>query len=93
MDGGGRLIKDLKARGGSTTRRDLTTEFAHAACPAVKGRNRRPTNPLLYQLAGGGVSGGGSYGQSDNGSTRRSRTDYCTISATVLHLLGIDQEK
>lgn len=90
------LIQDLKARGLLEDTIVLwTTEFGRMPCgQGAKGRDH---NPFAFTnwLAGGGVKGGVSYGESDEWSYRPA-TDptYCyDVHATILHLLGIDHEK
>ena len=62
-------------------------------------RKGRDHNPFVFTnwLAGGGVHGGVSYGESDPWSYKPAEPDkptYCyDIHATVLNLLGIDHEK
>lgn len=90
------LIKDLKARGLLEDTIVLwTTEFGRMPCgQGAKGRDH---NPFAFTnwLAGGGIKGGISYGESDEWSYKVSKDPtYCyDIHATILHLLGIDHEK
>jgi hypothetical protein len=90
------LIQDLKARGLLDDTVVLwTTEFGRMPCgQGAKGRDH---NPFAFTnwLAGGGIQGGVSYGESDEWSYKVA-TDpaYCyDIHATVLHLLGIDHTR
>jgi hypothetical protein len=90
------LIKDLKARGLLDDTIILwTTEFGRMPCgQGAKGRDH---NPFAFTnwLAGGGIRGGTTYGESDEWSYKTaSNPTYCyDIHATILHLLGIDHEK
>jgi hypothetical protein len=90
------LIKDLKARGMlDDTIVIWTTEFGRMPCS--QGGKGRDHNPFAFTswLAGGGVKGGVSYGQSDQWSYKAvENPTYCyDLHATVLHLLGIDHER
>jgi hypothetical protein len=90
------LLKDLKARGLlDDTVVIWTTEFGRMPCS--QGSKGRDHNPFAFTswLAGGGVQGGVTYGESDEWSYRTaSAPTYCyDLHATVLHLLGIDHER
>jgi hypothetical protein len=90
------LLKDLKARGMlDDTIVIWTTEFGRMPCS--QGGKGRDHNPFTFTswLAGGGIQGGVSYGQSDQWSYKaQENPTYCyDLHATVLHLLGIDHEK
>jgi hypothetical protein len=90
------LIKDLKARGMlDDTIVIWTTEFGRMPCS--QGSKGRDHNPFTFTswLAGGGVRGGATYGQSDQWSYKAvENPTYCyDLHATVLHLLGINHEK
>jgi hypothetical protein len=90
------LLKDLKARGLlDDTIVIWTTEFGRMPCS--QGGVGRDHNPAAFTswLAGGGVKGGTSYGESDEWSFRAAvHPTYCyDLHATVLHLLGIDHER
>ena len=90
------LLKDLKARGLlDDTIVIWTTEFGRMPCS--QGSKGRDHNPYAFTswLAGGGIKGGVSYGDSDEWSYKAVRnTAYCyDLHATVLHLLGIDHER
>jgi uncharacterized protein DUF1501 len=90
------LIKDLKARGLlSDTIVMWTTEFGRMPCS--QGGQGRDHNPFTFTtwLAGGGIKGGVTYGESDEWSYKAaSHPTYCyDVHATVLYLLGIDHEK
>jgi hypothetical protein len=96
--GAAALIKDLKQRGMLEDTIVLwTTEFGRMPCN--QGSAGRDHNPFVFTnwLAGGGVNGGVTYGQSDEWSYKpldRNKPTYCyDIHATVLHLLGIDHEQ
>ncbi len=89
------LVKDLRARGLlDDTIVIWTTEFGRMPCAQGKGRDH---NPFAFTswLAGGGIRGGVSYGESDQWSYKAvSNPTYCyDLHATVLHLLGIDHER
>jgi arylsulfatase A-like enzyme len=90
------LIKDLKARGMlDDTIVIWTTEFGRMPCSqGAKGRDHNPFTFTSW-LAGGGVRGGTSYGESDEWSYKAVvNPTYCyDLHATVLHLLGIDHER
>jgi hypothetical protein len=92
------LLKDLKQRGMLDDTIVLwTTEFGRMPCN--QGSKGRDHNPFVFTnwLAGGGVAGGVTYGESDEWSYKpldRSRPTYCyDVHATVLHLLGIDHTR
>jgi hypothetical protein len=90
------LIKDLKARGLLDDTIVLwTTEFGRMPCS--QGGKGRDHNPFAFTnwLAGGGVRGGVTVGQSDDWSYKTADGGtYCyDIHATLLHLLGIDHER
>jgi hypothetical protein len=90
------LLKDLKRTGLlEDTIVIWTTEFGRMPCS--QGNRGRDHNPFTFTtwLAGGGIKGGVSYGESDEWSYKAaSNTTYCyDVHATVLHLLGIDHTK
>ncbi len=90
------LIKDLKARGLLDDTIVLwTTEFGRMPCS--QGGKGRDHNPFAFTnwLAGGGIRGGVTHGESDIWSYKvASDPTYCyDIHATVLHLLGIDHTR
>ena len=90
------LLKDLKARGMlEDTIVMWTTEFGRMPCS--QGAKGRDHNPFAFTtwLAGAGIHGGVSYGESDEWSYKVAKdSTYCyDVHATVLHLLGIDHEK
>jgi hypothetical protein len=90
------LLKDLKARGLLDDTIILwTTEFGRMPCSqGGKGRDHNPSTFTTW-LAGGGIKGGVSYGESDEWSYRAAKNPtYCyDVHATVLHLLGIDHKR
>jgi len=92
------LIQDLKQRGMFDDTIILwTTEFGRM--PSTQGSKGRDHNPYVFTnwLAGGGVRGGVTYGESDPWGykplDRRNPTQVYDIHATILHLLGIDHER
>lgn len=90
------LIQDLEARGLlEDTIVIWTTEFGRMPCS--QGSKGRDHNPFTFTswLAGGGVKGGVTYGESDEWSYKAAvNPTYCyDLHATVLHLLGIDHER
>jgi hypothetical protein len=90
------LIKDLKARGLLDDTIVLwTTEFGRMPCSqGGKGRDHNPFG-FTNWLAGGGIRGGVTYGQSDEWSYKAAvNPAYCyDVHASILHLLGIDHTK
>ena len=96
--GASALIQDLKRRGMLDETIVLwTTEFGRMPCSqGSKGRDHNPFG-FTNWLAGGGIAGGVSYGDSDEWSWRPAepnRASYCyDVHATILHLLGIDHER
>jgi hypothetical protein len=96
--GAAALIEDLKERGLLEDTIVLwTTEFGRMPCS--QGSKGRDHNPFCFTnwLAGGGVRGGISYGESDDWSYKPddpSKATWCyDVHATLLHLLGIDHER
>jgi hypothetical protein len=90
------LLKDLKQRGMlEDTLVIWTTEFGRMPCG--QGGKGRDHNPFAFTswLAGGGVKGGVSYGESDEWSYKAAvNPTYCyDLHATALRLLGIDHTK
>ncbi len=90
------LLKDLKQRGLLDDTIVLwTTEFGRMPCS--QGNSGRDHNPCAFTswLAGGGIKGGVSFGDSDEFSYKvASNPTYCyDVHATILHLLGINHEK
>jgi hypothetical protein len=96
--GSAALIKDLKQRGMLDDTIILwTTEFGRMPCN--QGSTGRDHNPFVFTnwLAGGGVKGGVTYGESDEWSYKpldRDKATYCyDVHATILSLMGIDHER
>ena len=96
--GAAALIKDLKQRGMLEDTVVLwTTEFGRM--PSTQGSKGRDHNPYVFTnwLAGGGIKGGVTHGESDQWGykplDRSSPTEVYDIHATILHLLGIDHER
>ena len=90
------LIKDLRSRGLLEDTIVLwTTEFGRMPCS--QGSRGRDHNPFTFTtwLAGGGIKGGVTYGESDEWSYKAlvNPTYSYDVHATVLHLLGINHEK
>src|SRR2546427_5102918 len=89
------LLKDLKERGLlDDTIVIWTTEFGRMPCS--QGEKGRDHNPFAFTtwLAGGGIKGGITCGESDEWSYKAVEPTYCyDVHATVLHLLGIDHKK
>lgn len=90
------LLKDLSARGMlDDTIVVWTTEFGRMPCS--QGSKGRDHNPFTFTswMAGGGIRGGATYGESDEWSYKAVvNPTYCYDQhATLLHLLGIDHEK
>jgi hypothetical protein len=90
------LLRDLKARGLlDDTIVMWTTEFGRMPCSqGEKGRDHNPFSFTTW-LAGGGIKGGVTYGESDEWSYKAAvNPAYCyDVHATVLDLLGINHEK
>ncbi len=96
--GAAALLKDLKQRGMLDDTIVLwTTEFGRMPCS--QGSKGRDHNPFVFThwLAGGGIKGGVSHGDSDEWSYKpadpKKPTYGYDVHATILHLLGIDHEK
>jgi len=96
--GASALIKDLKQRGMLEDTIILwTTEFGRM--PSTQGSIGRDHNPYVFTnwLAGGGIKGGSTVGQSDQWGykpqDRLNPTQVYDIHATIMHLLGIDHER
>jgi hypothetical protein len=92
------LLQDLKQRGLLDDTVVLwTTEFGRMPCS--QGSKGRDHNPFVFTnwLAGGGIKGGITVGESDEWSYKPAEPGKSTYSydihATILHLLGIDHEK
>jgi hypothetical protein len=96
--GAAALIKDLKQRGLLDDTIVLwTTEFGRM--PSTQGSKGRDHNPFVFTnwLAGGGIKGGVTHGESDEWGykplDRANPTEVYDIHATIMHLLGIDHEQ
>ncbi|MEZ5328507.1 MAG: DUF1501 domain-containing protein [Verrucomicrobiales bacterium] len=96
--GASALLTDLKQRGMLDDTIVLwTTEFGRM--PSSQGSKGRDHNPFVFTnwLAGGGIRGGITHGESDEWGykplDRSNPTQVYDIHATVLHLLGIDHER
>ena len=92
------FIQDLKQRGMLDDTVILwTTEFGRM--PSSQGGKGRDHNPFVFTnwLAGGGIKGGITHGESDQWGykplDRKNPTEVYDIHATILHLLGIDHTK
>jgi hypothetical protein len=92
------FIQDLKQRGMLDDTIILwTTEFGRM--PSSQGGKGRDHNPFVFTnwLAGGGIKGGITHGESDQWGykplDRKNPTQVYDIHATILHLLGIDHTK
>ena len=92
------LLKDLKRSGLLEDTIVLwTTEFGRM--PSTQGSKGRDHNPYVFTnwLAGGGIKGGVTHGESDQWGYKPLDRDHPTevydIHATILHLLGIDHKK
>ncbi len=90
------LLHDLKQRGLlDDTLVVWTTEFGRM--PFTQGATGRDHNggTFVTWLAGAGIKGGASYGQSDEFSYETVENEtYCyDLHATILHLLGVDHER
>jgi hypothetical protein len=89
------LLDDLHARGlFSDTLVVFSTEFGrHPFSQGSTGRDHNGSAGLAW-IAGAGVKGGASHGESDEWGWRaKSPVTPHDIHATILHLLGIDHEK
>jgi hypothetical protein len=91
------LLLDLKSRGLlDSTLVICTTEFGRQPFMqgAQKGRDHNP-GAFTAWLAGGGIKGGVSHGESDDfGWKAATNPHYCyDLHATALHVLGIDHTK
>ena len=90
------LITDLKKRGlFESTLLVWTGEFGRT--PFAQGRDGRDHNPFGFSLwlAGGGIRGGASYGETDEWGYKavQGKLEIHDLHATMLHLLGIDHER
>jgi hypothetical protein len=96
--GAAALIKDLKQRGMLDETIILwTTEFGRMPCS--QGTKGRDHNPFVFTnwLAGGGIKGGVTCGESDEWSYKPAdprRPTWCyDVHATILRQMGIDHKK
>jgi hypothetical protein len=92
------LLRDLKARGMlEETLVVWTTEFGRTPFNTGKDAKGREHHAEVFAswMAGGGVKGGFSYGESDDyGCTVGSNEVHIhDFHATILHLLGLDHER
>jgi hypothetical protein len=92
------LLKDLKARGMlDETLVVWTTEFGRTPFNTGKDAKGREHHAEVFTswLAGGGVKGGLSYGESDDYgcSVAHDEVHVHDFHATILHLLGLDHER
>jgi len=92
------LLKDLKARGMlDETHVVWTTEFGRTPFNTGKDAKGREHHAEVFTswMAGGGVKGGFSYGESDDhGCTVGANEVHVhDFHATILHLLGLDHER
>ncbi|MEZ6089185.1 MAG: DUF1501 domain-containing protein [Pirellulaceae bacterium] len=90
------LIQDLKQRGMfEETLIVWGGEFGRT--PVVQGSNGRDHNPQGFTmwLAGGGMKGGYSYGETDEFGyySQQNRVHMHDLHATILHAMGIDHER
>ena len=96
--GSAALILDLKQRGMLEDTLILwTTEFGRMPC--AQGNKGRDHNPFVFTnwMAGGGIKGGTTHGESDEWGFRpadRNNPTTChDIHATIMHQLGINHEQ
>lgn len=90
------LLQDLKQRGLlEDTLLMWGAEFGRT--PTAQGNDGRDHNPhaFTYWLAGGGVRGGVSYGESDEFGfyAAKDKVHVHDLHATILHLMGLDHEQ
>jgi hypothetical protein len=90
------LLTDLKSRGLlDTTLVVWSGEFGRT--PFAQGSDGRDHNQFAFTLwmAGGGVKGGITYGETDDWGYRtvRDRVEVHDLHATMLHLLGLDHTR
>jgi hypothetical protein len=90
------LLKDLKSRG--LLKETLVIwggEFGRT--PMAQGADGRDHNPFGFSmwLAGGGIKGGTTYGETDDYGYHaiREKMEIYDLHATMLHLLGLDHKK
>ncbi len=90
------LLEDLQKRG---LLEDTLVVWAgeFGRTPFAQGKDGRDHNPFGFTmwLAGGGVKGGTSYGETDEFGYKavQNRIEMHDLHATMLHLLGIDHEQ
>jgi hypothetical protein len=96
--GASALLKDLKQRGMLEDTIVLwTTEFGRL--PSSQGSKGRDHNPFVFSnwLAGGGIKGGTTHGESDQWGYKPLDRDHPTtvydVHATILKQLGIDHKR
>lgn len=92
------LLTDLKQRGLlDDTLVIWGAEFGRTPTVQGSGKNGRDHNPhgFTYWMAGGGVKGGFSYGETDEFGyyAAHDKVHVHDLHATILHLLGIDHER
>lgn len=92
----GALLKDLKSRGLlEDTLVVFATEFGRT--PAAQGNDGRDHHPHAFSvwMAGGGVRGGTTYGQTDEFGyyVTENKVTVPDFHATILHTLGLDHER
>lgn len=92
------LLRDLKSRGMlDETLVVWTTEFGRTPFNSAKDAKGREHHSEVFTswLAGGGVRGGFSYGESDEHgcSVASNEVHIHDFHATILHLLGLDHER
>lgn len=90
------LLRDLKSRGMlADTLVIFATEFGRT--PAAQGTDGRDHHPHAFScwLAGGGIRGGATYGQTDEFGyyVVENKVTMPDFHATILHLLGLDHER
>ncbi len=90
------LITDLKSRGMlDDTLVIFGTEFGRT--PAAQGTDGRDHHPHAFSiwLAGGGIRGGTTYGQTDEFGyyVQENKVTMPDFHATILHLLGLDHQR
>ena len=90
------LLRDLKGRGLlDDTLVVWTGEFGRT--PFAQGGNGRDHNPYAFTtwMAGGGIKGGMSYGQTDDWGYKSidQKVEIHDLHATMLHLMGVEHTK
>lgn len=90
------LLEDLKQRG---LLQETLVVFAgeFGRTPFAQGKNGRDHNPYAFSiwLAGGGVRGGTTYGETDEFGYKviDKPVEIHDLHATMLHLMGVDHER